>query len=141
MKRPSPLTILSLLAAAAVPAVSAAPGYFREPATQQTPVTTQAKIKVAKEPYALGEAIVAGKHALGAPKLSEANAAAKKLRLASLQRLLPASGQKQIHPEIGARLTNREMNAVEYFVAVKFHKILNTPPPWAQQDPPIKIAY
>ncbi|MGI9087402.1 MAG: hypothetical protein ACR2HH_06630 [Chthoniobacterales bacterium] len=98
-------------------------------------------IVVVQEPYNLGQALFSGKYNLGKPKLTEANIAEKQVRLASLQRLMPASGQKQLHPEMGSRLTNQEANALEYFVAVRFSKILNKPPSWAKQNPPVKIAF
>lgn len=118
--------------------------YERQPLgrpPEQTTTTTQANIAIVQEPYNLGQAIYAQKYNLGTPKLSESNVAEKKLRLQSLQRLLPAAGQKSIHPEMAARMTNRQLNALEYFVAVKFKTVLNKPPTWARQDPPVKITF
>ncbi len=101
-----------------------------------------ASITISRPPYDLGKAIFAGKYNLGNPKLSKANVDEKELRLASLQRLLAPAEAKKIQPTAWApRLTNQEMNAFEYFLIVRFSKILNKPASWAKDEPPVKIVF
>jgi hypothetical protein len=107
----------------------------------QTLATNSSQPEVAEEPYNLGKALYSGKYRFGTPKLTDANVAEKMLRLVSLQRALPAPERKKINArELSQRLTNREMNALEYYLRIRFEKFITKPPSWAKSEPPPKVA-
>jgi hypothetical protein len=111
--------------------------------TNQTRVfaTNSSQPAVAEEPYTLGKALYSGKYNLGTPKLTEANAKEKMQRLVTLQRTLPASEKKKMNPAtLSQRLTNREMNALEYYLRIRFGKFITKSPSWARAEPPPEIA-
>ena len=104
-----------------------------------TPDPSQAVI--AEEPYNLGKALFSGKYKLGQPKLTAANIAEKMQRLVTLQKTLPAPEREKIKPaELSKRLTNQEMNALEYYIGMRFGKFIARSPSWAKAEPPPKIV-
>lgn len=97
--------------------------------------------EVAEEPYNLGKALYSGKYKFGQPKLSAANVAEKTQRLRTLQSTLPAAERGKVKlTELSQRLTDREVNALEYYVGMRFGKFITTPPSWAKVEPPPKIV-
>lgn len=110
--------------------------YFRTRTRSQAPART-----IATEPYNLGKAVFAGKYNLGRPKLSPLNIEEKRQRLAALQKSLPSAEKKNLAPAaLSHRLTNREANALEYFLRMRFKKYLDNAPTWAQTEPPPKAT-
>ena len=110
-------------------------------AQTQTVSTNSSQPAVAEEPYNLGKALYAGKYRFGTPKLTEANMKEKMQRLVTLQRTLPASEKKKMNPaKLSQRLTNREMNALEYYLRIRFGKFITKSPSWAKTEPPPRIA-
>jgi len=100
-----------------------------------------APVVVDEEPYNRGKAVFAGNYKLGKPKLPPANVAEKMQRLVALQKMLPASaGGKLNSTELSQRLTDREMNALEYYVRMRFGKFIRKAPSWAKEEPPPKVA-
>lgn len=107
----------------------------------QTIATTSSQPAVAEEPYNLGKALYSGKYRFGNPKLTTANIAEKKLRLVSLRRALPAAEREKLDStELSKRLTNHEMNALEYYLGMRFGKFITKAPSWATTEPPPKVA-
>lgn len=102
----------------------------------QTPART-----IAAEPYNLGKAVFAGKYNLGNPKLSVLNIEEKRQRLAALRKSLPVAEKTNLDPAaLSPRLTNREANALEYYLRMRFKKYLDNAPTWAKNDPPPKVT-
>lgn len=96
---------------------------------------------VADEPYDLGKEVFAGKYKLGHPTLTKANTAEKLQRLQSLRRALPAAERSKIDPALlSQRLTNREMNDLEYYLGMRFGKFITVAPSWAKSEPPPKAV-
>lgn len=111
----------------------------RHPALSTTPAP---QIKIAEIPYNLGKALFSGKYNFGKPKLTAVNAAEKKQRLVILQKALPQREREKMNPAgLAGQLTDREMNALEYYLTVRFGKSIDKPPSWAEQEPPPKLAY
>ena len=107
----------------------------------QTSVTNSSPTLVAEEPYNRGKALFAGNYKLGKPKLTSANVTEKMQRLVALQKILPATaGGKLNSTELSKRLTDREMNALEYYLKMRFGKFLTKAPSWAKAEPPPKVA-
>ncbi|MGI8891333.1 MAG: hypothetical protein ACR2G0_11200 [Chthoniobacterales bacterium] len=107
----------------------------------QTAATNNSTRAVADEPYNLGKALFGGKYKLGHPKLTESNVAEKYRRLVSVRRTLPASEREKLDPAVlSKRLTNGEMNALEYYLGVRFGKFITKAPSWAKTDPPPQVA-
>ena len=107
----------------------------------QPAATQTSRALVAEEPYNLGKAIFSGKYTFGKPRLTEANVEEKMQRLVSLQRTLPAPEREKINPPTRARhLTDREMNALEYYIEVRFGKFITKSPSWAKKEPPPSVA-
>ena len=107
----------------------------------QSASTSQSKVLVADEPYNLGKELFAGRYKFGSPQLSDANIAEKKLRLVSVRNALPAAERANLKPaELSKRLTNQEMNALEYYIGVRFGKVITKAPSWAKQEPRPQLA-
>jgi hypothetical protein len=107
----------------------------------QTTATNAAPTVVAEEPYNRGKALFAGNYKLGRPKLTPANVAEKMQRLVALQKMLPATaGGKLNSTELSKRLTDREINALEYYLRMRFGKFIRNAPSWAKEEPPPKVA-
>jgi hypothetical protein len=103
--------------------------------------TTSVPLVVDEEPYNRGKAVFAGNYRLGKPTLTPANVAEKTQRLVALQKMLPASaGGKLNSTEMSQRLTDREMNALEYYVRMRFGKFIRKAPSWAKEEPPPKVV-
>jgi hypothetical protein len=139
----------SAFASGSVPATNApsrdsfSPTNLRANQTSTTSTTADpdSQVSIAEEPYHLGKALFSGKYKLGNPKLTTANVAEKKQRLVSLQRTLPAAERGKLNPaEHSTRLTNHEMNALEYYVGMRFGKFITKSPSWVKTDPPPKVA-
>ncbi len=108
---------------------------------QTAATSNNATRAVADEPYNMGKAIFGGKYKLGHPKLTDANIAEKKLRLATVQRTLPVPEREKLDPGVlSPRLTNGEMNALEYYLGMRFGKFITKAPSWARTDPPPEVA-
>jgi hypothetical protein len=109
--------------------------------TAQPTATPASSVLIAEEPYNLGKALFSGNYKFGQPKLTAGNVAEKTQRLATLQRTLPAPEREKIKPiELSKRLTDREMNAFEYYLGMRFGKFITKSPSWAQAEPPPKVA-
>jgi hypothetical protein len=123
---------------------SAASHQFTRVNVNNAQATTSSPVRsvIVQEPYDLGKALFSGKYKFGKPKLSAANIAEKKQRLFTLQRALPAMEREKINSsELSGQLTDREMNAIEYYLGMRFGKFITKPPSWANEEPPPKIAY
>jgi hypothetical protein len=58
-----------------------------------------------------------------------------------LQPGLPAAEQKHFNPqELASQVNDREMNALEYYIHVKYDKFVTVAPSWAKEEPPIKVV-
>ena len=103
--------------------------------------TSQSKVVIADEPYNLGKALFSGQYNFSHPRLTAANAAEKKLRLVSLQRALPVAERGKMNPpDLSKQLTDREMNALEYYLGERFGLVIAKAPSWAKKEPPPKVA-
>ncbi|HXA10102.1 MAG TPA: hypothetical protein VNW28_08975 [Chthoniobacterales bacterium] len=103
------------------------------PAQSATP-----PVAVAQAPYNLGQAIFNGTYKFGKAKAN--HVPEKAHRLGILQGGLPAAEQKHFHPqELAGHLNDREMNALEYYIQVKFGAFVTVAPSWAKEEPPIKV--
>lgn len=110
--------------------------------TAQATATPASRALIAEEPYNLGKALFSGKYTFGKPKLTAANVAEKRQRLVTLQRTLPAPEKEKMNPpELAKQLTDREMNALEYYLGVRFGKFITKSPSWAKEEPPPQVAY
>lgn len=107
----------------------------------QAAATPASRVLIAEEPYNLGKALFSGKYKFGKPRLTAANVAEKMQRLTALQRALPAAEREQMNPaELSRRLTDREVNALEYYLGTRFGKFITKSPSWAKDEPPPKVA-
>ncbi|MBA3830356.1 MAG: hypothetical protein H0X34_00385 [Chthoniobacterales bacterium] len=96
---------------------------------------------IAEEPYNLGKALFSGKYNLGKPKLTPLNIEEKRQRLVALKKSIPAAEQQNLQPsELSGHLSNREMNALEYYLRVRFKKFISNSPTWANGELPPKTA-
>ncbi len=150
MRRPAMILFAAL--AATSPSLAFASGSVAKPPINQSinrtnfdrahPAAANAvPVVVAEEPYNRGKALFAGNYKLGKPKLTPANAAEKMQRLVALQKMLPATaGGKMNSTELSKRLTDREMNALEYYLRMRFGKFITKAPSWAKAEPPPKVA-
>jgi hypothetical protein len=110
-------------------------------ADAQVRATESSQTTVAEEPYDLGKALFNGKYRFGNPSLTPANVAEKMQRLVTLQRTLPRAERAKLDPEkLSRRLTNREMNGLEYYLGMRFGKFIAKEPSWAKAEPPPKVA-
>lgn len=125
----------------AVDRVNVATQTARTARTAQDSATKSLQTTVAAEPYNLGKALFAGKYKLGNPQLAADNVAEKKQRLMTLRRTLPGGEREQLDAvEWSKRLTNREMNALEYYLGMRFGKFISKAPSWAKSEPPPQVA-
>lgn len=107
----------------------------------QAVVPDSSQAVIAEEPYNLGKALFSGKYKFGHPKLTAANVAEKMHRLVTLQKTLPATEREKVKPdELSKRLTDYEMNALEYYIRIRFGEFVKKPPSWAKVEPPPKIV-
>jgi hypothetical protein len=110
-------------------------------AAAQPATTPASRVLIADEPYNLGKAVFSGKYKFGNPRLTAANVAEKMQRLTTLQRTFPAAERKQMSPaELSKHLTDREVNALEYYLGMRFGKFITKSPSWAKDEPPPKVA-
>lgn len=104
-----------------------------QPAQPATP-----PVAVAQAPYNLGQAIFNGTYKFR--KTNVNHVPEKAHRLGILQPGLPAAEQKHFNPkELASHLNDREMNALEYYIHVKFGRFVTVAPSWAKEEPPIKM--
>jgi len=95
---------------------------------------------IAQQPYDLGQAIFSGNYRF--KKATVTHSAEKARRLTILQTGLPAAEQKKINPKaLAGHLSDREMNALEYFIRGHYEKFVTVSPSWAKEEPPIKVNY
>jgi hypothetical protein len=145
------MVLITALAAASPSLAFASGSVSRPPINQSISRTTSeraqattnnsAPVAIAEEPYNRGKALFAGNYTLGKPKLTPANTAEKMQRLVALQKVLPPSaGGKLNSTELSKRLTDREMNALEYYLRMRFGKFITKAPSWAKAEPPPKVA-
>lgn len=107
----------------------------------QTLSTNSSQAVVADEPYNLGKAIFSRKYKFGRPELTTANITEKMQRIVTLQRALSASEREKMNAnELSRWLTDHEMNALEYYLRVRFGKFIVKSPTWAKAEPPPKVA-
>lgn len=98
-------------------------------------------VVIAEEPYNVGKALFSGNYHFGKPKLTTLNIEEKKQRLAALRKGLPAEAQNNFDPpKLAQHLTNREANALEYYIRMRFKKFLSNSPTWAKEEPQPKVA-
>ena len=103
-----------------------------EPAASMTP---QAAIQ--QGPYNVGQAIFNGSYRFKKP--ASTHVAEKNKRLSILVGGLSAADRQKINPKtLSNELSDREANALEYYIKVKFGKYVDIPPSWAKKEPPIK---
>ncbi len=134
----SPALVLASGSETARPLVSSYGGPGADQGYSRTRSQASART-IAAEPYNLGKALFAGKYNLGKPKLSALNMEEKRQRLAALQKSLPAAEKTNLNPAtLSHRLTNREANALEYYVRMRFKKYLDNAPTWAKNEPPAR---
>jgi hypothetical protein len=96
---------------------------------------------VDEDSYNVGKALFSGKYRFGNPTLTDGNVAEKLQRLVTLRRTLPAAERGKLNPpELARRLTHREMNALEYYIGMRFGKFITRSPSWAKVEPPPKIV-
>lgn len=108
---------------------------------QYRPASLSPRVVLVEEPYNCGKALFSGKYNFGKPKLTALNIEEKRQRLAALRTSLPSREQNNLNPtELSKRLNNREMNALEYYVRVRFKKYLTNSPTWSKEEPPVKVA-
>ena len=104
---------------------------------EQTKESTAPSVAIESEPYNLGKALFSGSYKFSRPQLAEANVAEKFLRLRTLRSTLPSAQRAKIDPAtLSQRLTNREMNALEYYLGMRFGKFVAKSPSWAKSEPP-----
>lgn len=107
----------------------------------QTLSTNSSQAVVAEEPYNLGKAIFSGKYKFGRPELTTANVTEKMQRIVTVQRTLAASAREKLNAsDLSRRLTDHEMNALEYYLRMRFGKFIAKAPSWAKAEPPPKVA-
>jgi len=141
------LTALSLSLAFGSGSVSTGGKASRQTTTRlnlnaaQAATTPASQALIADELYNLGKALFSGKYKFGNPRLTAANVAEKMQRLTTLQRTLPAAEREQMNPaELSKRVTDREVNALEYYLGTRFGKFITKSPSWAKDEPPPKVA-
>src|SRR5450432_3928066 len=106
---------------------------------ENPPANTATHVVIAQAPYNLGQAISTGTYKFGKARVN--HVPEKAHRLGILQTGLPAAEQKHFHPrELASHLSEREMNALEYYVQVRFGKFVTVAPSWAKEEPPIKVV-
>lgn len=114
---------------------------YERPNQPNRPPQRESRARIAQAPHDLGKAIFSGKYAFQKRKLTAANLAEKANRLFTLKNILPARERGKINPRaLAPLLTDREMNALEYYLGVHFGTVIERPPSWAQSEPPIRVA-
>ncbi|MGH8095197.1 MAG: hypothetical protein ACREIF_17305 [Chthoniobacterales bacterium] len=107
---------------------------------QQRNQPTTSNFVVEKGPFNLGEAIFTGTHKFRKEKVN--HVAEKEHRLGILRPGLPAADQKHFDPAVlASHLNDREMNALEYYIQLKFGRFVTVAPSWAKSEPPIKVVH
>ena len=105
---------------------------------ENPPANTATHVVIAQAPYNLGQAIFNGTYKFGKAKVN--HVPEKAHRLGILQPGLPEAEQKHFNPrELAGHLNDREMNALEYYIHVKYEKYVTVAPSWAKEEPPIKV--
>ncbi len=113
------------------------PGNLRRPPPT---VSATPAIVIVQEPYNVGQAIYNGTYRFKKPAAT--HVAEKAHRLAILRPGLPAAEQQRINPKVLANeLSDREMNALEYYIQVHTGRYVTVAPSWAKKEPPIKVAH
>lgn len=112
------------------------PGNLRRPEPTPAPAAAT-KVAVVQAPFNLGEAIYNGTYKF--KKSAGTHVAEKAHRLGILRSGLPAAEQARINPkDLASKLSDREMNALEYYIQVHTGKYVTVAPSWAKKEPPIK---
>jgi hypothetical protein len=112
-------------------------GFLHRPTSASPAATPQ--VAIAQQPYDLGQAIYNGTYKF--KKATVTHGPEKAHRLGILQGGLPASEQGKLNSkELTSHLSDREMNALEYYVHVRFGKFVTVAPSWAKEEPPIKVS-
>jgi|KBSMisStaDraftv2_1062788.scaffolds.fasta_scaffold60230_1 hypothetical protein len=102
------------------------------PAAAMTPT-----VAIQQGPYNLGQAIFTGNYKV--KKAASTHVAEKDHRLSLIIGGLPAADRQKISSKtLANELTDREENALEYYLSVKYGKYVTVPPSWAKKEPPIK---
>lgn len=113
------------------------PGNLRRPPPEPAAATPQ--VTVVQGPYNLGQEIYNGTYKF--KKAAGTHVAEKAHRLTTLLPALPAAERGRINPKtLSNQLSDREMNALEYYIQVKTGKYVDVAPSWAKQEPPIKVT-
>jgi len=114
------------------------PGNLRRPPPETVAAATP-QVAVVQEPYNLGQAIYNGTYKFKKP--AGTHVAEKAHRLTTLQPALPAADRGRINPKtLSNQLSDREMNALEYYIQMKTGKYVDVSPSWAKKEPPVKVA-
>jgi hypothetical protein len=109
-------------------------GLHRESAA----ANTAPQVVIDQAPYKLGNAIFNGTYKFGKAKVN--HVAEKEHRLGILQTGLPTAEQKHFNPrELANHLNDRQTNALEYYIQVRFGRFVTVAPSWAKEEPPIKV--
>ncbi|HEY2712061.1 MAG TPA: hypothetical protein VGI60_06060 [Chthoniobacterales bacterium] len=104
------------------------------PAAAMTP-----KVAIQQGPYNMGQAIFNGTYRFKKP--ASTHVAEKNKRLSLLAGGLPAADRQKFDPKtLSNELSDREANALEYYIQVKYGKYVDIPPSWAKKEPPIKVS-
>jgi hypothetical protein len=97
------------------------------------------QVAVQQGPYNMGQAIFMGNYKF--KKSAGTHVAEKNKRLSILVGGLPAADRQHVNPKaLSNELTDREANALEYYIDVKYGKYVTVPPSWAKKEPPIKAS-
>lgn len=116
--------------------VAGQPGNMRRPPPT---VSATPKVVIVQGPYNLGQAIYNGSYKF--KKGAGTHVAEKAHRLTILQPALPAAERQRINPKaLSTQLSDREMNALEYYIEVKTGKFVTVSPSWAKKEPPIRAT-
>lgn len=137
--RPS-LTLASGSEGAARSTRATTPSFYSS-SSQSRSTNFANRVVIAEEPYNVGKALFSGNYHFGKPKLTALNVEEKKQRLAALRKSLPAGEHNLNPPELAQHLTNREANALEYYIRMRFKKFLSNSPTWAKEEPQPKVAF
>lgn len=113
------------------------PGNLRRPPPATVAATPQ--VMIVQGPYNLGQAIYNGTYKF--EKAADTHVAEKAHRLKILEPALPAADRHKIDPKrLAKEVSDREMNALEYYIQVKTGKYVTVAPSWAKKEPPIKVT-
>jgi hypothetical protein len=145
--RPLLITLHAVVLAIALPSLAygqsgtevgaGEPGNLHRPSPAQTMAP---QVAIQQGPYNLGQAIFTGSYKVKKP--ASTHVAEKDHRLSLIIGGLPAADRQKINPKtLANELTDREENALEYYIQVKYSKYVTVPPSWAKKEPPIKVNY